>query len=276
MHRRYKGGQYFRKINRGQLEQLPVPVAPAPEQARIVAVIEEQFSRLDVGSAAVHNARSNAKRMLTAVLDSAVAGRLVPRSGKLSDATQLVKYLSDEAAAIGKAGKSAPAAEYLSHVPGSWEVVALSDLAQSIDYGTSEKTSSDAKGVPVLRMGNLGRGTISFDDLKYLPRAKIDEKMLLQRGDLLFNRTNSAELVGKTAVFRGYHEEAAFASYLIRIRPLPSASMYWASIVLNSTIGRRYVAGVRSQQVGQANVNGTKLAATPIPLPPAGASFRQA
>jgi type I restriction enzyme S subunit len=123
--------------------------------------------------------------------------------------------------------------------------------------------------LPVLRMGNLGQGKIAYDDLKFLPHGTVDSKLLLQPGDLLFNRTNSAELVGKTAVFRGYREDIAFASYLIRVRPLPSANLEWASIVLNSAIGRRYVAEVRTQQVGQANVNGTKLAAAPIPLPSA-------
>jgi type I restriction enzyme S subunit len=118
-------------------------------------------------------------------------------------------------------------------------------------------------------MGNLGRGKIAYDDLKFLPRGKIVDRLLLKPGDLLFNRTNSAELVGKTAVFHGYREDITFASYLIRVRPLPSADLEWASIVLNSTMGRRYVAEVRTQQVGQANVNGTKLAAAPIPLPSA-------
>ncbi len=93
-------------------------------------------------------------------------------------------------------------------------------------------------------------------------------KLLLEPGDLLFNRTNSPELVGKSAVFKGRSEPTIFASYLIRVRLTSVCDPDWAALVINGPIGRRYVAEVRTQQVGQANVNGTKLAAMPIPLPP--------
>jgi type I restriction enzyme, S subunit len=246
-----------------------IPLAPVAEQERIVAAVEEQFSRLDAGVAALKRARQNLKRMRAAVLHAAVTGALV-RQVEGADATmRLVTELRNEARTRMTRKTAAPAVQHLGSIPDSWQVVALADLAESIDYGTSEKTHAEAKGVPVLRMGNLGWGTITYNDLKFLPREQLDLRLLLQYGDLLFNRTNSAELVGKTAVFHGYPEDIAFASYLIRVRPLPSANLEWANIVLNSAIGRRYVAAVRNQQVGQANVNGTKLAAAPIPLPPA-------
>ncbi|HZR03204.1 MAG TPA: restriction endonuclease subunit S, partial [Burkholderiales bacterium] len=79
---------------------------------------------------------------------------------------------------------------------------------------------------------------------------------------------NSPELVGKSAVFKGGTEPTVFASYLIRLRLNTECEPEWAALVINGPIGRRYIAGVRTQQVGQANVNGTKLAAMPIPLPP--------
>jgi type I restriction enzyme S subunit len=118
-------------------------------------------------------------------------------------------------------------------------------------------------------MGNIREGRIDLGDLKYLPATSPDlEKFALRRGDLLFNRTNSPELVGKSAVFKGGPEPTVFASYLIRVRFSAECLPDWAALVINGPIGRRYVASVRTQQVGQANVNGTKLAAMPIPLPP--------
>jgi len=63
-------------------------------------------------------------------------------------------------------------------------------------------------------------------------------------------------------------ERMTFASYLIRVRLTNDCDPRWAVLVINGPPGRRYIASVRSQQVGQANVNGTKLAAMPIPLPP--------
>ena len=117
-------------------------------------------------------------------------------------------------------------------------------------------------------MGNIQDGKFDFDKLKYLPKAH-DEfpELLLARGDLLFNRTNSAELVGKTAVFKDTPHPCSFASYLIRVRFGSGCVPDFVSYFINSVFGRAWIADVVSQQVGQANVNGTKLQALAIPLP---------
>ncbi len=151
---------------------------------------------------------------------------------------------------------------------GDWEMVPLREVTQSQVYGTSAKASTEPNGVPVLRMGNINGGKLDFSDLKYLPADHPDAaKLRLEPGDVLFNRTNSPELVGKSAVF-GSTEQMTFASYLIRVRLRDACDPRWATLAINGPSGRRYIASVRSQQVGQANVNGTKLAAMPIPLPP--------
>jgi type I restriction enzyme S subunit len=141
--------------------------------------------------------------------------------------------------------------------------------AERVEYGSSAKChapSSDGD-VPVLRMGNLKNGQIDLRDLKFLPKDHPEfPKLLLAPGDLLFNRTNSAELVGKSAVFDSA-TETSFASYLIRVRFCATVDPRWANIVINSPQGRSHIAGVATQQVGQANVNGTKLKAFPLPMP---------
>ena len=159
-------------------------------------------------------------------------------------------------------------ATVVSALDGDWRLVALSDVTESQVYGTSSKASFDPDGVPVLRMGNINAGRLDLRNLKYLPSDHPDvAKFTLELGDVLFNRTNSPELVGKSAVFTG-SEPMTFASYLIRVRLASDCDPRWAVLVINGPPGRRYIASVRSQQVGQANVNGTKLAAMPIPLPP--------
>ena len=111
-------------------------------------------------------------------------------------------------------------------------------------------------------------GNWSFDDLKYLPINHYEfPDLLLTKNDLLFNRTNSAELVGKTAVYEGGYKLCSFASYLIRVRLL-SVHPLFLSFYINSAIGKKWISDVKSQQVGQANINGTKLKALKIPLPP--------
>lgn len=116
---------------------------------------------------------------------------------------------------------------------------------------------------------------IDFEKLKYLPGAH-DEfpELLLAKGDLLFNRTNSAELVGKTAVFNGNPDPCSFASYLIRVRTAEGCLPNFLSYFINSVFGRAWIAGCVSQQVGQANVNGTKLQALVIPLLPLAEQMR--
>lgn len=151
---------------------------------------------------------------------------------------------------------------------GDWPVVRLGTHTVDQRYGSSAKASRTGD-VPVLRMGNIVDGHLDFGDLKYLPADHPDlDTCDLALGDLLFNRTNSPELVGKSAVFTGHPTEVTFASYLIRVRLDEELDPHWAATVINSPIGRRYIDTVRTQQVGQANVNGTKLKDFPIPIPP--------
>jgi len=151
-----------------------------------------------------------------------------------------------------------------------WPLVTIGEIATRIDYGTSAKTSTESTGsVGVLRMGNIQNGKIDLRDLKYLPENHADVMRLpLAEGDLLFNRTNSPELVGKSAVVGKGQQGMTFASYLIRVRFASRAEARFVAHVINSPVGRAYISTVRSQQVGQANVNGSKLAAFPIALPP--------
>lgn len=155
-------------------------------------------------------------------------------------------------------------------LPATWVWTRVGQISDLIQYGTSEKASDNASGIPVLRMGNIQDGMLVYDSLKYYPQEWESTKdYLLEDGDVLFNRTNSPELVGKTAVYKKSHPRSVFASYLIRIKVnkyvcLPDTLSFY----VNSVFGRKYISSVVSQQVGQANVNGKKLSAMPFPLIP--------
>ena len=151
--------------------------------------------------------------------------------------------------------------------PASWTKSNTDQVAKAVEYGTSTKTMVGEFGIPVIRMGNIQNGRIVLDKIKTLPIGHPEfPKLLLLDGDVLFNRTNSAELVGKTAVFRGSNP-TSFASYLIRIQLGQDCLPEWLSTYLNSSFGRQWISRVSSQQVGQANVNGEKLRSLVIPLP---------
>lgn len=147
--------------------------------------------------------------------------------------------------------------------------VALKELILDIRYGTSRKADSDPTGVPVIRMGNIQNGSIIFEDLKYLkePSKSESNSFTLQKGDILVNRTNSADLVGKSAVFEG-NGTFFYASYIIRLRPdFSKINPHFLNYYINSPIGREFMLANKSQLIGQANINSKKLLALEIPVP---------
>lgn len=145
----------------------------------------------------------------------------------------------------------------------------IRDLVDSVNYGTSAKASIDSGEYPILRMGNITyQGRWDFTDLKYLDLSvKEKDKYLVKEGDLLFNRTNSKELVGKTAV---YEEDRpmAFAGYLIRVRPNSIGNNYYISGYLNSIHGKITLMNMCKSIVGMANINAQELQNIEILIPP--------
>lgn len=156
----------------------------------------------------------------------------------------------------------------LPDLPESYALSTVGDAAILLEYGTSQKGHSEPSGVPVLRMGNIQDRKLDISDLKFSESDAEIERLILKDGDLLFNRTNSPELVGKSAVFHG-RERMSFASYLIRVRFAPNvADPDFVNLWINSAWGRLWARQVKTDGVSQSNINGTKLGAMPLPLPP--------
>ena len=143
----------------------------------------------------------------------------------------------------------------------------LGNLCESVEYGTSAK-SEKTGSVPVIRMGNIQDGKIDWTDLVYTSNQDEISKYALKMNDVLFNRTNSPELVGKTGIYRG-ERPAIFAGYLIRINYKKDlVDPIFLVNILNSETVRNHGFSVMSKSVNQANINGTLLKAYQIPLPP--------
>ena len=142
-------------------------------------------------------------------------------------------------------------------------------LATFVQYGISERANTAGLGVPIIRMNNLQANGWDFSDIKHieLDETELDRYRLL-KGDLLFNRTNSKELVGKCEAF----EQAGdwvFASYLIRVRiDSDRALPLFVSEFLNCPAGRIQIDQVSRQIAGMTNVNAEELRLLEIPLPP--------
>ena len=152
----------------------------------------------------------------------------------------------------------------------------LGNYIEEARYGTSASLSEEGD-IRVLRMNNLTEdGWIDIDDVKFVPADSVDLNVLeLTAGDLVFNRTNSRELVGKSAIWFGERDSTSFASYLVRIRfkacdpqdddcVLPE--YVWG--LLNSRYGKARLLNMAKQAVSMANISPTQLGEMRIPVPP--------
>ena len=150
-------------------------------------------------------------------------------------------------------------------VPKGWEWCRLRDVIYPPKYGTSSKSLSNGD-VPVLRMGNIQDGEVVYDKLVFSNNVEDNRKYLLQDGDLLFNRTNSAELVGKTAIFKG-NRHVIYAGYLILLRPIKTNSEY-LNYIFSSPYVRSYCKEVKTIGVQQCNINAEKVSQLLVPIAP--------
>ena len=154
--------------------------------------------------------------------------------------------------------------------PMGWDVRPLGAFCILTQYGTSKKATNQADGLPVLRMGNVTyRGDLDCTDLKWVTLSESDvEKHLLRTGDILFNRTNSKELVGKTGIWDGRFEAVA-ASYFIRLRVDETCvcSTYVCAFMNSPATKQRLFEAARGA-IGQANINAKELKSLLLPVPP--------
>jgi type I restriction enzyme S subunit len=152
-------------------------------------------------------------------------------------------------------------------IPNSWKPTPIGDVTLNAQYGLSVRGHVTGR-YPILRMNCQEDGQVVFRNLQYVDLdAKDFEAFKLASGDLLFNRTNSIEHVGRTAIFTG-GRDAVFASYLVRLtvdpeRCRPSYLNYY----MNMPSTQADIKKLASRAVGQANINATKLRTVVFPLP---------
>ena len=152
--------------------------------------------------------------------------------------------------------------------PFGWDMVTIGDIATEVRYGTSRPAVEGGK-YPYLRMNNLTyEGYLDLTDLKYIdiPDNEI-EKCVVRKGDVLFNRTNSVELVGKTCVYN-LDYDMIIAGYIIRVRIDDRMLPVVLSNYLNSTVLKEQLRSMAKGAVNQANINAQELQSIPIYLPP--------
>ncbi len=220
-------GATIKGVTRKDVENLRVPLPPPSEQRRIVEILD-QADRL---------------RKLRAHAD-AKARRIMP--------ALFIKMFGD------------PATN-----PLGWEIGKLGNVIDDTQYGTSKKANTNEEGIPVLRMNNISYdGYLDLTNLKHIELSEKDlQKYALVDGDILFNRTNSKELVGKTGLWRS-KDTAVLASYLIRVRidsNEATPEFIWA--YMNSPFIKQILLNKSRRAIGMANINARELRDLPLILP---------
>jgi type I restriction enzyme S subunit len=264
-------GTTFAELSGSKAANMKVAYPPLDQQRAIAKFLDRANQSERAASSHLLTARRLVERLRQVVLAAACSGRLTADWRKVhANATAPADDLAKLAAQKKqRSAREQPVDLGLPDLPSSYLVSRIGEAATHLEYGTSQRaTALPGKGIPVLRMGNIRDGQLDLTDLKFIASSSEIVRLLLEPGDLLFNRTNSPELVGKSAVYRG-ETPTTFASYLIRVRfhpevAIPEFANYW----INSAWGRAWANLAKTDGVSQSNINGSKLSLMPIPLPP--------
>lgn len=233
----YMRGDNSPSIKKENIENFLFPVPQLEIQQRIVNRIESLFSKLDEAAAKVQAVIDSHEAKKQAILHKTFSGEL----------TMMWRE---------KNGVSFD----------SWQLESIDSLCHSLIYGTAKK-SKDVGSIIVIRMGNLQDGEIAWNNLAYSDDIDDIQKYILSPNDVLFNRTNSPELVGKTSIYRGEYP-AIYAGYLIKLdykKELLHGQ--YLNYVMNYRKTKEYCNSIKSDGGNQSNINAKKLGSYIIPVP---------
>lgn len=228
-----------------QLAQFNIPLPPRHDQKRIAAFLDASCTALDTATTAKRRQIEALEALRQSSIESAVLYGIAPNR-------ELRPVNGD----------------WLASLPRHWEACRIKRIVSRVDYGISRSTNSEGS-FPVLKMGHVQDGEIAFSDFDFVD--EVSDELLLKKGDLIYNRTNSHDQVGKAAVFRGnFLEPLTFASYLVRLRTNHRADPYWLNYVVNSQGFLGFARKMAIPSVQQANLNSTRYCRLVVPLPPIG------
>ncbi len=224
-------------ISPSSIAEISIPLPPLPEQRAITHVLQT-----------IQEAKAARQRELA-----------LERERKAA--------LMDHLFSHGTKGEPRKQTE-IGEIPESWEVIRLGEVLKSTQYGLSAKANLKRQGYPLLRMNNLVDGLVDTSDLKHIQLDKKElEKFKLNKSDVLFNRTNSFELVGKTGLF-DKEGDYVFASYLIRLATdAQRLNSYFLSFYFNWEVIQTELKRLSFRGAGQSNINASKLKMFKIRLP---------
>lgn len=284
------------RLNLMEIKSIDIPIAPIEEQKRIVAKIEELFSDLDAGVAALQRVRANLKRYRASVLKAAVEGKLTEawraEQRDLEPASELLRRIlterrrrweADQRAKHAAAGKPPPAnwqAKYaepsppdttdLPELPKRWCYARVGQLIRHSQNGFGKRRQGHGTPTIVLRLADIYDGRVSLSNPRRV-NATAEEigKFSLMPGDLLAIRVNgSPQIVGRFVRFQEAAESVMFCDHFIQLRfVIPELSAFFRHVGDTRRV-RHYVEEHKVSSAGQNTINQATLEKLMIPLPP--------
>lgn len=233
-------------LGAGRFGALVMSLPPVPEQRRIAEVL----GAIDEAIRGTEQVIAKLRQMKQGLLHDLLT-RGIDENGELRDPDRHPENFKDSP---------------LGRIPREWDACSLSQVVPVAEYGISVPLAEHG-AIPVLRMMNFVDGEVDLAELKFSdgPEAR---SLLLKPGDVLFNRTNSIDHVGRTGIWRGQLPSVSFASYLVRLVPAPDRLLAeflnrWLNWEATQTRVRRWA----TPGVSQVNINPTNLRRTLIALP---------
>jgi len=226
-------------ISPKQIAAMPVMLPPLPEQRKIAAILSSVDDAIEKTQAVIAQVQVVKKGLMQELLTRGLPGR----------------HKRFKQTEIGE-------------VPEEWEVVTIGAVLESCTYGVNCRCGADASLVPVLRMGNIQEDRLDIADLKYADLTGMDpQKVFLRRNDVLFNRTNSYDLVGKVALV-DTEQQLSYASYLLRLRAdSRQCTPAWLHARMAAPDFQTTLRNIATKGVSQSNINPSKMRALKIALP---------
>ena len=285
-----QSGSTRKRISRGNLATLCLPVPPAHEQVRIAAEIERQVSRLDSAVTSLKRVQNELARYRASVLKAACEGRLVPTEAELAraegrgyeDAQSLLERVlaSRSSACAGRRKKADPTSPPLdlNGLPEGWTrstLNAISDLKGGLTKGQRRRAGEILRPVPYLRVANVQRGWIDLIEVKEIEATDEEVRDLaLIPGDVLFNEGGDRDKLGRGWVWQGQIPVCIHQNHVFRARILGELIDPKLLSWYGNTFGQQYFISEGKQTTNLASINLTKLGALPVPIPPKAEQIR--
>ncbi|HPP30165.1 MAG TPA: restriction endonuclease subunit S [bacterium] len=229
-----------KSLNNDDLKNIQIPIPPITIQQKIVKVLDMIQEGIEIDEKIIERTKELKKSLMT----------------------DLFKY----GAPSFRKGRKLKNTE-IGEIPDDWKVVKLGEVCEKIEYGLSKK--GEKKGqVPILRMNNIGDGKITITDIQYVDLTPDEfKKFKLEKGDVIFNRTNSIDLVGKTALFN-LDGDFIYASYLLRLKLFRNLLFpEFLNFYFNWDKIQNSLKKLASRGASQVNISATRLSTFPLPLP---------